>query len=1257
LQLRIKTGILLIVLGFLAGDIAAQTASPLQPGDPPAAALISISTPDEAGMVTITGAAGAVFPAAQVAIRNLYTGEVVYTGAGITGSFNARLYAPGSTPFWISPAESIPAALRGRPGSLPGGPGTIVTSAPTDPGPPAAPVTQIVIDGDLSDWRAYPQAELSAGVFALMNNESLYIAAVEHVPAGSQFVVVLTMDAVTYELAITPAVPQAALLRQLSPVQREPITLAVTSAENFDPESGTVELRVTLRSIAPTAETARLEQVFVRSVAETSNIHTVQQPIPRFDEIDGVVGRMTGDFTRFSVSGTLAGGASNWWATGRASTLDLMPGETVTIEMDVTLDVPDLAASLVGLSLIGEVGLQPMAISADGGRGANQNIAALHSNNGWSNLLTPTGLAIDNLRGDFTLETVTIPAAQVLRRGGQLVSGFRFSPRIPADLPPGLYVPVFQGRAQIGDGEVFAWEESGVFGQSANDLREPFTRLPLVLNMGGVESARLLFTLLHDHPSDGSRGILPDEDSGHAALSNRVRFNSTSYILPPGTYPLEPYLLNQQPNAYDLTGAPLLPLLFPGGRLQATITRPDGFIEELPGAPIVQNRLSTSALDERDRFGAQSPLNAYRLTTLNPAYTRYPFERYGEHQIRLTGTVEDIFGNRYTGGGTYQVVIAEPLDLSPGVLPGTPFHVGDALFAGGRVSPGVPADVTVHIVHHALEGGRIAERTYEMTADTHGYFAPGGEVLVFDVPGEYVIDYEARYTDAQGRLWAASLRSAGVVASADSGLIARGQRGVYGRDTFGTRSDDYRPAWFTTAQFPPDMTAAARRSLMPYYPYHSGDVAFVPARRESGLRPALNIHDRDGAYQDWLMGTMPGYISAGGISLDWLAALDELPLTPVLGGPRTTYGTALMPGLIVNNAYAYISAVRPDVTVRQFVLGSDDDALALHWDADDPYNGQIGAGVGGDRPGDYMFLFGGTVVHNPEAGVRHAAAYASLAVVVNADSPAGVYPPYGGAAGGADSGPLLTVRGEEIDVFFHPTGARPGQVMPVGTPLVIAGQVAPTLQSEVLVEITSPGGERRMFSGLSSPTGYFYDPANDFTVDEIGVWSVRISATPTGVSSAGMPEPPLPVSGVLGTADRTFLVFVVPEDGEPLEPGSDRDTSFRPGAAFNFALPVPAGWTDVQLYHSVTTPSYVLESGPLRLVGSTISYQFSPVGLGTQFPNLEFEGRGTGPAASDVVTFTFGATGIDAEGEFSIRTRTFTLFHDRLMTFEDFNGE
>ncbi|MCA9911212.1 MAG: hypothetical protein KC519_21315, partial [Anaerolineae bacterium] len=124
---RLFTGLVIFLTAVLSlSTVLAQEGQRAQRGDPPRASLISISEPDEDGIVTIAGEANAVFPTAQIAIRNLYTGDTTYTQAGITGSFSTHLFGPGNTPFMISPAENIPQALRDRPGSLPGGPAVVV---------------------------------------------------------------------------------------------------------------------------------------------------------------------------------------------------------------------------------------------------------------------------------------------------------------------------------------------------------------------------------------------------------------------------------------------------------------------------------------------------------------------------------------------------------------------------------------------------------------------------------------------------------------------------------------------------------------------------------------------------------------------------------------------------------------------------------------------------------------------------------------------------------------------------------------------------------------------------------------------------------------------------------------------------------------------------------------------------------------------------------------------------------------------------
>jgi hypothetical protein len=99
-----RLSLLLAIVLFTVSLGNSYAQSTPQQGEPPIAALISVSAPDENGIVTLTGAQGSVFPNSQISIRNLFTGQTVYTSVGFTGGFSAQIYGPGQTPFLISPA-------------------------------------------------------------------------------------------------------------------------------------------------------------------------------------------------------------------------------------------------------------------------------------------------------------------------------------------------------------------------------------------------------------------------------------------------------------------------------------------------------------------------------------------------------------------------------------------------------------------------------------------------------------------------------------------------------------------------------------------------------------------------------------------------------------------------------------------------------------------------------------------------------------------------------------------------------------------------------------------------------------------------------------------------------------------------------------------------------------------------------------------------------------------------------------------------
>lgn len=1251
---RFLAALFILLIGI--SGVAAQNGTQSQLGLPPIASLITVSAPDQNGLVTISGVTGAVFPGAQIAIRNLYTEQTVYTQGGITGTFSTQIAGQSNTPFWISQASNIPQQARNRPGSLPGGPGTIVYAPfPTRP-QPGRTVTQLVIDGDLADWLFYPQAALRTSdgqvVYTIRNQESLYFAlSAERIPEGYQNLkVVFTLDNAAYELSLNPQLEvQTATLRRLNPNAADLGTVAAAATQ-----SGAIEIRLplfSLRSIlGASIESSSLEQVQFLSAdnAQLQN-YVLGLPIPPVEEIDGIVfspGSLGQNAVYFNIGGSVAQGASTWSADGEINQLRFNPGDRLKLHLGVTMNAPGLPSGLTGLSMIGRIMLQPV-VGADG----RQVSGGLNSNNGWSGLLTPGGLAIDNLRSDFMLGEAVLSSPRVLRRSSQLLFGLNFDLPIPDDLPAGLYVPIFQGYGRIGDGEIFRWEDNGLLGSGSGISPGYNVRLPLVLNVGGIAEGRLVWSLFQDNPSNGTRGLLSAEDRAFSALSNRVRYNSPTYILPPRAgassdplfYPLEPYLITQLPNAYDSSSAPLIPFLFPGGRLGIKITRPDGTLDDLGNMVILQNQLSTVSDDERVLFGAQSQVDVYRLTTLSSSLNQYRFDQYGPYKIDVVGALEDVWGNRYTGGGTYQLLIAEMLDMIPGVMPGTPFEVGDVFNPGLRLQPGTAADVTITIRVYPLDDSAVIEKAITGKANRYGYFHAGDEAFQFEVPGEYVIDYEARYTDSSSRLWAGSLRSAGVIANPSGPLIAHGKRGLQGY------ASSQRPAWFNTIRY------GTGQPLRMNYPYHSGDVLWYLDSPNTRINPVIEIQDTGGAYKQWIRQALAGYRAESGLTIDQLAARQSLPVWMV-GQPDNRYGLAFTPDRIVNDAYTYLSVTRPGLTIRQYIAGGEDGGLPLYWSPDDPNNQQIGAGVGGEQPGDYVFLFGGAVIRNDEAGVRDTAIYAALGVVIDSQSSSlgsRVYPPYRGQAGGPDGGALLTVRDQPVNMFFHPTGVQPGQVLTVGNTLAIAGQVAPTLPSNVIVRITNPVGEVTQFQGKANAVGYFYTPENNITVNTPGIWSINITVRHEGLTSAGAVQPPYPDGGVLGAEGRTFSVYVIPPGNGSLAWGETRQDIAIPGAIpYNFNFTLPDGWTNIQVGHTLTVPGFIVSSGPINVSGRSFSYQYNPTNLNRIFPNIENDARLRGPAASDPVTLTFVATGLDAAGKSQILTRTFSIMHDRLTTLE-----
>ena len=1203
--------VILIATILSVGDVFAQTTVP-QPGDPPVAALIAISEPDAAGFVTITGAAGAVFPNAYVVVRNLYTQATTYARTGVTGSFSTRIYGGGNTPFWISPgSQGVPENERGRLGSLPGGEGVILYGAyPQTAAPLSLPVTRLAIDGSAADWSGYPDSALGAGVSALRNTDSLYVSLTDFPAEYARAEIRFTVDAINYAVSFHPAQSQSATLRRLNPSQRD-LGLLTIAARQAD----ALEVRIPF-SFSDRSDNVQLDSVSFFDALDAILLEfPLTLTLPRLDENDGIF-RPGGslDATRFTLAGT-ADGDAIWSAQGQIDALDLNQGDTLSVQLDVQLNLPALPAD-IGLGAL--VGLQPIAVArANSSSGAAQAVGDIGTNNGWSAARTPSGLAIDNLTTMVALGDVMAAPYQQIGGEASITFPLDWSLPLPDDIAPGLYVPVIAGYMQSPQGSRAAWN-------SASAPVEQITRLPVVIRVGGVESARLVWTLFMDDPSDGSRGVLADEDRAFAALSNRTRWNSDAYILPPGTYSLEPSLLNQMTNLYTYTGEPLIPFSFPSGRLAVSVTKPNQTVDDLGEAPILQSRISSTAFDERTRFGTTSPVDIYGVTTRSPALTDYVFDQYGDYEIRLMAEIEDVWGNRYTGGGTYHVTIAEPLDLTPGVLPGTPFEVGDSFNPGMIIAPGVSADIDVRLRVFPLDGGDLIEYRVDGRTNRYGYFQASDQFYTFTTPGEYVVDYEARFRDRTGRLWAASLRGAGVIASPNASLIVHGERGLPDQ-TGGVRS-----AWYEVEQYVEVVGGIRPDRVILNFPYFGGDTALIGAEATAGMNAGLTVQDQGGAYASALLAAQPDGESAQGVPYRQLAALDELPVID-LSAPDSASGST----------YAYISAVRAGVSVRQFVAGGVDGGLPLGWQSDDPHNLQIGAGSGGERYGDYMFLFGGVISRaTPEPT---AAIYGAFASVVEDERDSGIIPP--GRA------PVLTLPDTSYDMFVLPTGIRPGAILVHGDTVALAGQVAPALPADIEVTVTAPDGTIRQFTLIANQIGYFFAPEASFRADQFGVWTVEFTARYAGATSIGVIDP---ISGgVVGADDGRFAFYVVPPNATQLPWNVNlQDTTIPVAIQYNFNFVLPDDWTNIRVFHTLTLPGHILEDGELRMFGRSFTYTLNPPQLIADFPNVENDPRARGVGASDTKVLTFYVTGTDADGDRQLMIRQFVILHDRLVSFE-----
>jgi hypothetical protein len=614
----------------------------------------------------------------------------------------------------------------------------------------------------------------------------------------------------------------------------------------------------------------------------------------------------------------------------------------------------------------------------------------------------------------------------------------------------------------------------------------------------------------------------------------------------------------------------------------------------------------------------------------------------------MTGAINDIWGNSYTGGGTYNVWVAHPLDIDPGLLPGAPLAVGDAFNPALQFYPRVPAHVELAVtLYPDSDPAQAIVHTVTGVANRFGAFSPDSRFPDFPisltVPGEYRVDLTAIYTDTSGEVYVGAMTWGGVVMTpeAQADLVGHGRRGL---DSLAHIPNH----WFVASR---DLNIPEGAISHTYNPYYNGDVLW--SRMSDGayggdsLLLGASVQDTVGVVEAAIQSRAarlnlevvpPGDLSER-------IAKGELPLfTSTRSGrpPQLVLGQigGTLPADVDQIAYSYRSSQRPGVRVRQVV--SEDGQNGGYWRLDTLYDDQLGVGVRGDLPNDFKFQYVGAVYRDLDTGRNEYLGQGTGWIFIPDDDPTGsrVMPPFAGYGGWtSEGGPLLTLRGEEIHIFILPTGARPGAVLEVGDLFRFAGHLMPTLDSQVAVTVTAPSGAEYYVDGQANRVGYFYDPDDDFVVDEAGLWSVDVRVWHEGrigsgelVLCASDPSYPCPSGSVLGSesgpwSGGRYRFYVAPRQSPRLDVSAPSPGFLSVG---DQVVPIlitgtlPAGLSAPTVDYTISMAGYILEQGQVAPSGATYEIVFDPAALQQDFPNLDLEGRDVPGRPGLADTFAIG---------------------------------
>ena len=822
-------------------------------------------------------------------------------------------------------------------------------------------------------------------------------------------------------------------------------------------------------------------------------------------------------------------------------------------------------------------------------------VMRLPSDEKMSTLLTPAGLAIEGgVQGAVTTrfgyrfntpvdEMVTVPIAGTQKSESGRSITFNIATRLPDNLPPGVY------RLRLDYGTAVKTSRLGLNVESFAQRGFPkgpadsLTYSPPILASAKHVSGKMIdaatikprvpWALLNAYNSNGYRGVVAEEDRARFALSARnliqdevilPRFSETS------TTTVLSYTLEPQFPSDTIFARQNIPWDSTKGELTVQITQPDGKVVDLGTAPFVG-------------------LSGGWPTTRNAKFTAWKPPLYGQYTVRATGWTQDVWGNRYEGGGTYKFWIAKRMTLATATFQGQSYPVGNRYGRDTGFAPAVPADVNVTATLFVnSDPGNTRTVAYSGRASAGGIFgaAQGMKPLAFDAPGEYSAQVLARYTDADGHLWVQSMRHAGVIYPPDSPIIARGKM-VSVKGKLVERGETQVEGWTDT-----ELNIQHLEHIN--FPYNAGDVLLIATEQQTSnkIEPVLT----------WAYKTNPA---------PYESRVQTIGLSNVCIQTSNGYSPHLFPEYITDLQYYYGAAPRPGFMGRFIV--SEDGARAPYWHlSPQSFGGQIGTSNNGDSAGEIYRLIGGVVIRNKGQTPMYAG-YLANAVTL----PAGTMNNRVIAPGAED---IMGPTREKSRVFLA-MNARPGMVYDQGTAFAPAFQIDPLLPVNMKFTLNYPDGRQVVAQGVGDASGSW--AGTPWTLDAPGVYRYTVDAEWNGYKGL---VPGLPKEG--------GLMFVIDKD----RPANAQTLAFSlpPLSKFDAAKGTKFSGTSTAstVSFAAVIPGAVIGQGTLPVTNGKFEYTFDPNAINKTTPTYDTINVTTKlPELGDVVHFTFFSQEKAADGK------------------------